>query len=128
MTDKTRRQLRISWPGGEVRAHLLDTSTADALWSALPCDSTANIWGEEVYFALPVRPALESDARQVVDPGTVCFWVDGASLALPFGPTPISRGEECRLVSPCNVLGSIDGDARALAAVRDGQPIRLERL
>jgi hypothetical protein len=61
-----------------------------------------------------------------VEPGTVAFWTDGYALALPYGPTPISRGDECRLASPCNVLGRLDGDPRLLATVRDGDPVRVE--
>jgi hypothetical protein len=71
---------------------------------------------------------LEADAQQVVDAGTVCFWVEGSSLALPFGPTPVSNGGECRLATRCNVLGMIEGDARRLTSVRDGEPIRVELL
>ncbi|MFI9029771.1 cyclophilin-like fold protein [Streptomyces sp. NPDC053560] len=121
-------QIRISWPAGHLTATLADTPTAAALEDALPLSSTAHTWGEEVYFTTPVSPAREADAQQVVDPGTVAFWTDGDALALPYGPTPISRGDECRLASPCNLLGSIDGDPRRLATVRDGDPIRVERV
>jgi hypothetical protein len=119
-------KIRISWPKGAVTATLLDTPNARALLAALPCESSANTWGEEVYFSLPVKAKLEPDARQVVDPGTVCFWVQGSSLALPFGPTPVSKGKECRLVTEVNVLGKIEGDARKLAGVRDGDRIKVE--
>jgi len=64
----------------------------------------------------------------VVEPGTVCFWVEGNALALPFGPTPVSRGDECRLVTSCNVLGAIEGDPRQLGKVRQGAAIRVELL
>lgn len=120
-------QIRISWPAGHLTATLEDTPTTTALEAALPLASTARTWGEEVYFATPVSPALEADAQQVVEPGTVAFWTDGDALALPYGPTPISRGDECRLASRCNILGSIDGDPRHLATVRDGDPVRVER-
>lgn len=119
-------EIRIRWPSGELSARLEPTPTAQVLVAALPFDSSASTWGEEVYFGTPVSPRLESDARRVVDPGTVCFWVEGRSLALPFGPTPISKGSECRLVAKVNILGKIVGDARALAGVRDGDPIRVE--
>jgi hypothetical protein len=119
-------KIRISWPKGAVTATLHDTPSARALLAALPCESSANTWGEEVYFSLPVKAKLEPDARQVVDPGTVCFWVQGSSLALPFGPTPVSKGNECRLVTEVNVLGKIEGDARKLAGVRDGDRIKVE--
>jgi len=71
---------------------------------------------------------VAADARQVVDAGTVCFWVEGSSLALPFGRTPVSKGDECRLVTRCNVLGTIDGDSRRLNQVKQGTKIRVAPL
>ncbi|AZQ35989.1 hypothetical protein EJ357_23000 [Streptomyces cyaneochromogenes] len=120
------QQIRISWPAGHLTATLDDTPTTQALAKALPLASTARTWGEEVYFDTGVTVPRETNARQVVDPGTVAFWTDGDALALPYGPTPISRGDECRLASPCNVLGRLDGDPRVLATVRDGDPVRVE--
>ena len=107
-------------------ADLQPGPTVTRLLEILPCTSSVNTWGEEVYFSLPVKTRLESGARQVVDPGTVCFWVDGSALALPWGRTPISQGNECRLVSPCNVLGQIRGDPAVLQTARDGGTIRVE--
>lgn len=118
----------IRWPAGSAVAELESTPSTAALLAVLPCVSKANTWGEEVYFSVPVSCRLEADARQVVDPGAVCIWVEGRSLALPFGPTPVSKGTECRLVTKVNVLGKIQGDARVLASVRDGDPIRVERV
>ncbi|WP_328872499.1 cyclophilin-like fold protein [Streptomyces sp. NBC_00287] len=119
-------QIRISWPAGHLTATLDDTPTTQALAKALPLVSTAHTWGEEVYFDTGVSVPRETDARQVVEPGTVAFWTDGDALALPYGPTPISRGDECRLASPCNVLGRLDGDPRLLSTVRNGEPVRVE--
>lgn len=126
MQTPTPLQILISWPAGHLTATLDDTPTTQALVKALPLASTARTWGEEVYFDTGVAVPRETSARQVVEPGTVAFWTDGDALALPYGPTPISRGEECRLASPCNVLGRIDGDPRLLASVRDGDPVRVE--
>ena len=75
---------------------------------------------------MPGTVELEPDARQVLDPGAVCFWVEGSSLALPVGPTPVSRANECRLVTKVNVLGRFEGDAGVLAIVKDGDKIRVE--
>jgi len=119
-------RIRIAWKGGEVIANLRLTSSVNQLLAVLPCEARANTWGEEIYFELPVKLALESDAQQVVDPGAVCFWVEGNSLALPFGPTPVSKGDECRLVTRCNVLGKIEGDPRELKKVKAGAAIRVE--
>jgi uncharacterized protein len=119
-------KIRIAWKGGEVIANLRDTSTSKQVLAALPCEGAANTWGDEVYFAIPVQAGLEADAQQVVEPGTVCYWVQGHSLALPFGPTPASKGSECRLANPCNVLGKIDGNPRELGKVKQGMKIRVE--
>ncbi|MFE0178159.1 cyclophilin-like fold protein [Streptomyces sp. NPDC059002] len=119
-------QIRLSWPAGHLTATLDETPTSLALAQVLPLSATANTWGEEVYFDTGVSVPREDGAQQIVEPGTVAFWTDGDALALPYGPTPISRGDECRLASPCNLLGRIDGDPRTLATVRTGDPIRVE--
>lgn len=103
-----------------------DTPTAQALLEALPFESVAQTWGEEVYFEAPVNANLEPEARQTVEPGTVCFWVEGSALALPWGRTPISTDARPKLVSPCNVLGRILGDAQRLAQVTAGTRIKVE--
>ncbi|HKA39017.1 MAG TPA: cyclophilin-like fold protein [Burkholderiales bacterium] len=121
-------RVRIAWKGGEVTANLRSTPTSKQLLAALPCEGEASTWGDEVYFGIPVKAVLEADAQQVVEPGTVCFWVPGHALALPFGPTPISKGQECRLANPCNVLGKIEGDPRELKKVKQGMAIRVEAL
>ena len=81
-----------------------------------------------MYFQLQVQATLEADARQVVEPGAVCFWVEGSALALPYGRTPASEGDEPRLVTRCNVLGKIEGDPRQLRKVKEGESIRVELL
>jgi len=121
------QSIRISWPGGFVSATLRNTPTAAKLLAVLPCTARASTWGEEVYFSLPVTAALEHDAQQVVEPGTVCFWVEGASLALPYGATPIAQKGESRLVTKCNLLGNIAGDPRALAGIRDGDAVEVSK-
>jgi uncharacterized protein len=121
-------RIRISWGSGEVTADLRETPTVKQLLKALPSTSRAQTWGEEVYFRLPVQADLEADARQDVAPGAVCFWVEGSSLALPYGRTPASQGDEPRLVTRCNVLGKIEGDPRQLRKVKEGESIRVELL
>jgi hypothetical protein len=119
-------RIRIAWPRGAVTAALSDTPTTRALVPALPLKTKAQTWGEEVYFEIPVKAALERDAKQVVPPGAVCFWVEGGSLALPWGRTPISEGDQPKLVTRCNVLGKIEGDARQLSTVRSGDAVTVE--
>ena len=85
-------RIEISWQSGRLTAILNDTPTARLVWEALPHTASASTWGEEVYFELPVRAELEDDARQVVDPGTVCFWTGGNSLPYPMALRPRLKG------------------------------------
>ncbi|MFO7974885.1 MAG: cyclophilin-like fold protein [Candidatus Hydrogenedentota bacterium] len=119
--------IRISWPAGTIRGVLDDSPTTELLAEVLPVCSSANTWGDEVYFSAPVEAELDAKPQQVVKPGTICFWVQGSSVAIPYGPTPISVGNECRLVTACNVLGKVEGDPLVLSSVQDGDSITLER-
>lgn len=120
--------IRISWSKGSITATLRDTPTAHQLLGTLPLDSRANTWGDEVYFKAPFSAPPEPDAAEVVDKGAVCFWLEGDALALLFGPTPVSVGDECRLISSANLVGMLDGDPDTLRSVHDGDPIRVEAL
>lgn len=120
--------LRLVIGSVELTADLLDTPTARAIAAAVPFEARASTWGEEVYFATPVKTALKANARDVVEPGELAFWVEGRSIAIAFGRTPASRGNECRLVAPVNVWGRAREDVRALKVVKPGDRIRVEAL
>jgi len=114
--------------GVTLDAELFDTPTADAIYQAAPFTSRANTWGEEVYFSTPVHVEREHDARDIVQAGELAFWIEGDSIAIGFGPTPISQGDEIRLAARTNIWGKALGDVRELLPVRSGDAISIERL
>jgi uncharacterized protein len=102
---------------------MLDTPTAKAIVAALPLSSSVLTWGEEVYFDVPVDVPREKDARAIVTPGEIAYWPDGPSIAIGFGRTPISKGDETRLASACNVFAKALGDVKMLATVKAGTKV-----
>lgn len=90
-----------------IESEWRDTPTARKLLEALPIESSGSYWGEEFYFDVPVVAGPEKDASDVVDPGTVAYWTAGHCLCLFWGPTPASRGDECRAASAVNIVGKV---------------------
>ena len=122
------RKLKMIIGTVEITADLFDTPTADAIFDSLPFTSTAQTWGEEVYFPTPVSVPREAGAKDVVELGELAFWVEGDSIAIGFGRTPISRGDEIRLAAPTNIWGRAVEDVRGLSTVRSGDSIRVEAI
>ena len=112
----------------KLEAELLDTPTADAIYKKLPFTSSVSTWGEEIYFSTPVQVDKESDAKEVVEAGELSFWVEGNSIAIGFGPTPISRDGEIRLASRTNIWGKAVNSVAVLKKVNDGDLVTVEKV
>ena len=121
-------RIRFDFGSCTLDAELLDTPTAKAIAAKLPIEAEAMTWGEEVYFDVPVNVTREAAARAVITPGEIAYWPEGAAIAIGFGRTPISKGDECRLASPCNVFAKALGDVKALRVVRAGGKIRVTQV
>jgi hypothetical protein len=110
----------------EVTAELNDTNTSKAIRNALPITGQANLWGDEIYFRIPIHLEPEN-GRELVEKGDLGFWPDGDAFCIFFGPTPMSKGDEIRPASAVNVFGRITGDADLLKKVRSGTRVYIER-
>jgi hypothetical protein len=61
----------------------------------------------------------QEDPHEVVEPGALAYWPAGPAFCIFWGPTPVSRGKECRPYSPVNVFGQVLGDLAPLDRVTD---------
>ena len=121
------REINITAGQVVVSAALNDTDTAAAIWDALPIEAaSANTWGDEIYFGIPVS-ASEEMGQEVVDLGDLGYWPPGSAFCMFFGPTPMSRGDEIRPASPVTVVGHMHGDPTVLKRVPSGAPVLIKR-
>ena len=111
----------------KVRISLLATRTADLIWSALPLHSIAETWGDSIHFDTPLRTGRERSAKLNVSLGDVCFWSEDERVVLAWGPTPISRPNEIRMMRPCNIWAETLDDPSALKSVTPGEKVALTR-
>ena len=121
-------RIRFDFGGVALEAELLDTPTAKAIAAALPVTSSVMTWGEEVYFDVPVDVKREADARAVVTAGEIAYWPDGTVIAIGFGRTPVSQGDEIRLASPVNIWAKALSDVKALKAVKAGSKVMVSKI
>ena len=119
---------KIIIESGSIRldAELNDSETAKAIAGILPISGTANVWGDEIYFSLPIHIDEADDARQEVEEGTLAFWPVGDAFCIFFGPTPVSISEKPRAYSPVNVFGKTLGDATVLKQVNNGEQLTIK--
>jgi hypothetical protein len=122
------RVIRICIGDSVVQGVLNDSHTAALIWKALPIKGQANLWGDEIYFSIPVEADLDSMARDVVERGDLGYWPQGRALCIFFGPTPVSEGDEIRPASAVNLVGKVKGDLRIFRRVREGMIVRVDNL
>ncbi|MCC6626936.1 MAG: hypothetical protein IT340_05970 [Chloroflexi bacterium] len=121
------RAIQITVGDVTTVADLNDTNTAAALWEALPLTATASVWGDEIYFAVPLALGTER-GQETVALGDLGYWEPGSALCIFYGRTPASRGDEIRPYSPVTVFGKVRGDATTLRGTRAGAPVRIVAL
>ena len=120
------KKIHIKAGAIEAEAELNDTRTAQAIWEILPIESRANLWGDEIYFSIPLSIGLET-GQEIVHIGELGYWPEGDAFCIFFGPTPVSHGDEIRPASPVTVFGKIHGDATMFKKVAAGMKITIRR-
>jgi len=109
----------------EFQIELNDSPTADSLYLALPLEREINVWGGEIYFAIPVHEKL-SHGKKVMEVGEVAYWPEGDALCIFFGRTPASTGEAPEAYSPVTPLGKIVSNLDKLEELADKTSVTLD--
>ena len=121
------KRIRIEAGSIEALAELNDTGTAQAIWEALPIRGQASLWGDEIYFSIPVSMGLEK-GQEVVNAGDLGYWPQGKAFCIFFGPTPVSQRNEIRPASAVTVFGRVTSDTTVLKEVAAGEKIIIDRV
>jgi hypothetical protein len=110
----------------ELFAELNDSVTATKLLSLLPLEFSLSRWGDEYYGDCGIKTALSQDSRDIMEIGELAVWPAGNALCIFFGPTPASRGNEPRAVSPVNPVGRLLDSPEALKKLGSSIHVRIE--
>ncbi len=108
-----------------MTAELNNSPTALAIADKLPLEASAQKWGDEIYFTIPVDQKLDETAAETVRVGDLGYWPTGRAFCIFFGATPASRGDEIRPASAVNIVGRVLGDATRFKSVQPGDRVSL---
>lgn len=120
-------KVRIIIEGKEVKAEFLDTECAKKILQALPIESKINEWGDEFYFSIGIKMPLDSTATTRVKAGDIGYWPTGEALAIFFGKTPISTGDDPVPVSEVNIVGRIIDNPSIFRSLKGAKTVRIEK-
>jgi len=76
------KKIRILVSELRVEAELNESKTSQLIWEALPIEAKANLWGEEIYFTIPVKTILEAESREVISAGELGYWPTGHAFCI----------------------------------------------
>ena len=122
------KAIKITSGKVSVKAGLNDSPTSEEIWKVLPLNCSANRWGDEIYFGIPVKMKEEPSAKADVNVGDLAYWAPGNAFCIFFGPTPASNTDKPRAASPVNLIGKISDDASLFRSIKSGSKITIERL
>ena len=120
------KRIRIKAGDITAEAELNGTQTAEAIWEALPMESSTRTWGDEIYFTIPLKLGL-NNGQEIVLLGDLGYWPTGKAFCIFFGQTPISGPDEIRPASEVNIFGKITSDLKVFMQIKEGTLIVIEK-
>ena len=122
------KKIKIEFLSNFIVVELNNTDTAKKIYNSCPIRSITNIWGNEIYFETAIKVKKDKTAKDIINLGEIAYWVEGSSIAIGFGPTPISKADEIRLVTKANIIGKTKSNLSLLGMVNSGEIVIVERI
>jgi len=117
------KKITISSAGKSIEAMLYETETAETLYKSLPIEGTVSMWGDEIFFKIPINIELASDAQEYVEIGELAYFPQSPALCIFFGQTPASTDERPKANSPVNIFGMVLEGLEKLNDIQEGDNI-----
>ena len=121
-------KIKIKFLNNFIIVELNNSDTAKKIYASCPVKSTTNTWGNEIYFETAIKVKKDKTAKDIINLGEIAYWVEGSSIAIGFGPTPISKADEIRLVTKANIIGKTKSNLSSLGMVNSGEIVIVERM
>ena len=118
-------KINLKFSSYTINIKLRSNKTASAIKNILPFKSIVKTWGEEIYFEIPIEESLglENDAKDIINIGEIAFWIEGKCIAIGYGKTPISKGNEIKLAARTNIWGDALLNIKELNKIKDGDEV-----
>lgn len=103
---------------------LKNSRIAQKLYEKIPFTSKICLWGEEIYFKIP----LKAKARVLtldVEVGDIAYWPEGSCLCIFLGRTPFSKTDKPVPASEVEIVGKVLVERDILKDIKSGEKITL---
>lgn len=102
-----------------------NTTTAKVILDYLPIVGNSIKWGKEYYFYTKLKIEPEKNAKNIITKGEIAYWPQGNAIAIGYGPTPISIGNEIRLANKCNIWADTNFELNKLDKIKEDILIKI---
>lgn len=101
----------------KFEAELNDTKIAEEIYKILPIEAEGNLWGNEIYFEIPVK-MLNENPTEELKIRDLAYWPEGNSFCIFYGRTPASTNDEPKPASQVTIIGRMKGNVEGLRKLK----------
>ncbi len=119
-------KIEIHVAGEILYAMLNQSETAQRIAEILPIKGKVQLWGDEIYFKIPLEMEEALDATADVEIGDLVYWPVGNAFCIFFGSTPASGPDgQPKVASPGNIFGHVEGDTSLFKKAKNHDFIKI---